>query len=71
MAFERSRAILGRMGIAAPERPATPHIVDTLIAERSRELVAHPFWPVLRPFLHRILHDDVKIEAAAGKGTPQ
>ena len=56
MAFERSRAILGRMGIAAPETAATPHIVDTLIAERSRKLVAHPLWPVLRPFLHRILH---------------
>ncbi|MEC9343508.1 MAG: 1-acyl-sn-glycerol-3-phosphate acyltransferase [Pseudomonadota bacterium] len=59
MAFERSRAILGRMGLSVPAldvAPDNPHIVDTLIAERSRNIVNHPLWPLLRPLLHRVLH---------------
>jgi putative hemolysin len=59
MAFERSRAILGKMGLAlpVPDAPAAiPHIVDTLIAERSQKIVNHPLWPLMRPLLHRILH---------------
>ncbi|MCB1464293.1 MAG: acyltransferase, partial [Nitratireductor sp.] len=59
MAFERSRAVLGRMGFPAVtiDAPAaTPHIVDTLIAERGHRLVNHPAWPLVRPLLHRVLH---------------
>ncbi len=32
------------------------HIVDQLIAERGQRLVTSPFWPVVKPFLYRILH---------------
>lgn len=59
MAFERSRAVLAKAGftfvtpdIGAPDA----HIVDILIAERGRQLTNHPAWPLLRPFLHKVLH---------------
>lgn len=32
------------------------HIVDDLIAERSRGLRTNPFWPLMRPFLYWALH---------------
>ncbi|MFD1746431.1 GNAT family N-acetyltransferase [Rhizobium helianthi] len=31
------------------------HIVDTLIAERGTQIVKHPLWPVMRPFLYSLL----------------
>ncbi|WP_242390296.1 GNAT family N-acetyltransferase [Polymorphum gilvum] len=35
--------------------PAERHIVDTLIAERGRQVMASPWWPLIRPLAHRIL----------------
>lgn len=32
------------------------HIVDELISERGQKIVKNPFWPVMRPFLHVLLH---------------
>lgn len=32
------------------------HIVDQLIAERTRKLARHPLWPILRPALYKFLH---------------
>ena len=32
------------------------HIVDQLIEERGQRLVNGPFWPVVKPFLYRVLH---------------
>lgn len=40
------------------------HIVDELIAERGQRLVAHPLWPVMRPFLYLTLHYGKAIEFA-------
>ena len=34
----------------------TPHIADQLIAERGQKIVNSRFWPIVRPFLYRILH---------------
>ena len=34
----------------------SPHIVDTLIAERAPEMVASPAWPLARPVLDGLLH---------------
>lgn len=59
MAFERSKAILAKAGLAVPvpgDQRSDGHIVDVLIAERGQNIVGHPMWPVLRPFLHRVLH---------------
>jgi putative hemolysin len=36
--------------------PRTPHIADILIAERAPNIVTSRWWPLVRPFLHRILH---------------
>ncbi|SEQ84573.1 Putative hemolysin [Faunimonas pinastri] len=41
-----------------------PHIVDQLIAERGTKIVHSRFWPVLRPFLHKILRYDEAVEMA-------
>lgn len=32
------------------------HIVDELISERGQKIVKNPLWPVMRPFLHVLLH---------------
>jgi putative hemolysin len=41
---------------SAIEAPRTPHIADVLIAERGEKIVNSRFWPLLRPFLYKILH---------------
>ena len=59
MAFERSKAVLEKAGLALPlgaSGPVQEHIVDTLIAERGERIVKHPLWPLVRPFLHKVLH---------------
>jgi putative hemolysin len=33
-----------------------PHIVDQLIAERGQKIVASRHWPLIKPFLYKILH---------------
>ncbi|MCR9139860.1 MAG: 1-acyl-sn-glycerol-3-phosphate acyltransferase [Alphaproteobacteria bacterium] len=40
------------------------HIVDELISERGQKIVKNPFWPVMRPFLHVLLHYRQAIEFA-------
>lgn len=37
-------------------RPDGDHVVDQLIAERTRTISRHPLWPLLRPILVRALH---------------
>ena len=53
-------ADLGETGKAPPgvldlAIPPTPHIVDTLIAERGQKLVNSPHWPLIKPVLYKIL----------------
>jgi putative hemolysin len=55
MAFERSKLILEKVGLERVHR-LEPHIVDQLIEERGAQLVNHPLWPVMRPFLNRVFH---------------
>ena len=38
------------------EAPPAPHIADILIAERGQTIVNSRWWPLLRPFLYKILH---------------
>src|SRR5258707_600677 len=45
-----------RSAVLDLDRPKTPHIADIVIAERAPNIVAAPWWPLVRPFLHRILH---------------
>jgi putative hemolysin len=40
---------------AIADEAGAAHIVDQLIAERGRRLVAHPFWPLMRPIVYRAL----------------
>lgn len=37
---------------------ASAHIIDELIAERTIRLSRHPLWPVMRPFLTRLMYYD-------------
>lgn len=41
---------------AAPPDPARAHICDVLIAERAPRLTGSVVWPVVRPFLYRLLN---------------
>lgn len=41
-------------GVPSADQPL--HIVDQLIAERTRHLSQHPLWPFARPLLFRFLH---------------
>src|SRR6188768_2167560 len=45
-----------RSAVLDLDAPPTPHIADILIAERAPTIVTSRWWPLLRPFLHRILH---------------
>jgi len=40
------------------------HIVDVLIAERSRTIMAKPYWPLLQPFFHKLLRYEKAITMA-------
>ncbi|MEM5581575.1 1-acyl-sn-glycerol-3-phosphate acyltransferase [Roseibium sp. AS2] len=41
---------------AAPQKlPSDQHIVDTLINERGKLVMASPWWPFIKPFAHKIL----------------
>ncbi|MFN3932268.1 MAG: GNAT family N-acetyltransferase [Brevundimonas sp.] len=42
-------------GASAP-RHEGPHICDVLIAERAPRLTGSPVWPLVRPFLYRLLN---------------
>jgi putative hemolysin len=65
MAFERSKMVLAKAGVYLPVAHApdtrAQHIVDHLITERGRKIVNSPFWPLIRPALHRILNYDEAI----------
>ena len=39
----------------AHRRHLDPHIVDVLIAERGKQVMASPWWPLIRPFAFKIL----------------
>lgn len=49
-------ALSGLVTSRAGRSGGTPHIVDQLIAERTKGLASHPVWPLLRPALYRFLH---------------
>jgi putative hemolysin len=49
------------LDIAAPR---TPHIADVLIAERGEKIVNSRLWPLVRPFLYRILHYNEAVRMA-------
>ena len=57
------RQIAMEPGRARPA-PGEIHIVDQLIAERSHGLRSHPLWPLMRPFLWKILHYRQAVELA-------
>ncbi|MHA7775090.1 GNAT family N-acetyltransferase [Roseibium sp. M-1] len=44
-----------RRQTASQRLVADPHIVDVLIAERGKQVMASPWWPIIRPFAHKIL----------------
>ncbi|MEM6462725.1 MAG: 1-acyl-sn-glycerol-3-phosphate acyltransferase [Pseudomonadota bacterium] len=51
-----------RIALVSQGQPG--HVVDQLIAERGQKIVKNPFWPVMRPFLHMLLHYRQAIEFA-------
>jgi putative hemolysin len=42
-------------GVIGRTLPPSPHIVDQLIAERGQKIVGSRHWPLIKPFLYRIL----------------
>jgi putative hemolysin len=48
----------------AKRLPADPHIVDVLIAERGKQVMASPWWPLIRPFAFKILRYRSAVEMA-------
>jgi len=44
--------------------PRSTHIADVLIAERGEKIVNSRLWPVIRPFLFKILHYDDAVRMA-------
>jgi putative hemolysin len=44
--------------------PRNLHIADQLIAERGEKLVNSRWWPLIRPFLYKILHYDAAVRMA-------
>ena len=57
------REIAAEPGRARPG-PGEVHIVDQMILERSEGLRSHPLWPLMRPFLYRILRYDEAVRLA-------
>ena len=43
------------VGAVGAKEAASPHIIDTLIAERAPRLTASAVWPLVRPGLYRLL----------------
>lgn len=54
--------LAGRIALISQGQPG--HVVDELISERGQKIVKNPFWPVMRPFLHVLLHYRQAIEFA-------
>ncbi|CTQ71543.1 GNAT family N-acetyltransferase [Roseibium alexandrii] len=48
----------------AARLPADPHIVDVLISERGKQVMASPWWPLIRPFAFKILRYRSAVEMA-------
>jgi putative hemolysin len=44
--------------------PRTLHITDELIAERGQTIVNSRWWPLVRPFLYKVLHYDDAVRMA-------
>lgn len=44
--------------------PRSQHIADQLIAERGQKIVNTRWWPLIRPFLYKILHYDDAVRMA-------
>lgn len=50
--------------VAKVDADRYPHIVDQLIAERGQKLVRSRAWPLIKPFLYRILRYDEAVRMA-------
>ncbi len=53
-----------RPSVLELDAPRTPHIADQLIAERGEKIVNSRWWPLIRPFLYKILHYDEAVRMA-------
>lgn len=53
-----------RSGVLELDPPRMPHIADQLIAERGQKIVNSRWWPLIRPFLYRMLHYDDAVRMA-------
>ncbi len=52
---QTTNALPTRHEAALKRRLAEQHIVDVLIAERGKLVMASPWWPIIKPFAHKIL----------------
>ena len=53
-----------RRQAASQRHISEQHIVDVLIAERGKLVMASPWWPFIRPFAHKILRYKSAVEMA-------
>ena len=49
---------------AAQRQIAETHIVDVLIAERGKLVMASPWWPIIKPFAHKVLRYSSAVDMA-------
>ncbi|EFO32805.1 phospholipid/glycerol acyltransferase [Roseibium sp. TrichSKD4] len=50
--------------VAMASRPKSAHIVDTLIAERGKKVMASAYWPLIRPLAFKILRYQSAVDMA-------
>jgi len=53
-----------RRQAASQRQVAERHIVDTLIAERGKLVMASPWWPFIKPFAHKVLRYKSAVDMA-------
>lgn len=53
-----------RQQAASQRKIAEKHIVDVLIAERGKLVMASPWWPLIKPFAHKILRYSSAVDMA-------
>lgn len=53
-----------RSSVLELDPPRNLHIADQLIAERGQKIVNSRWWPLIRPFLYKILHYDDAVRMA-------
>lgn len=61
---QTTNTLPSRRQAALQRHLADKHIVDILIAERGKQVMASPWWPLIKPFAHKILRYSSAVDMA-------